>query len=127
MLSPIPGRILSDTMTLTVPTAFDGYQKPTGSDTYIIHHVHMQSENRTAKNADNSEVRFTGTIFVDARKSLPALDFESLQEAAQAAGGVMACVITSKSGRTSKQLTILTVDALPDDEGNLHHYELGVV
>lgn len=126
MLSPIPRSILRDTMTLFVPTGFNRYQKPTGK-TYIVRNVHVQSDNRTIKSQLNTEITLSGTIYVDARFSVPRLDFDALQEAAQAAGGQMTCTITNKAGRTSKPYTIVAIDSLPDDEDNLHHYELGVV
>ena len=126
MLTPIPRRILRDTMTLYVPTSFDRYQKPVNT-VYTVRNVHVQSDNRTVKSQLNDEVTLSGTVFVDARYSFPKLDYDALQEAAQAAGGTMTCTITNKAGRTSKMYTIQIVDALPDDEDNLHHYELGVV
>ena len=126
MFTPIPRRILRDTMTLYVPTGFDRYQKPTNT-VYTVQNVHCQSDNRTVKSQLNTEVTLSGTIFVDMRFSHPKLDYDALQEAAQAAGGTMTCTIRNKAGKTSKMYTIQVVDALTDDEDNLHHYELGVV
>lgn len=126
MLSPIPRSILRDTMTLYVPTAFDRYQNATAT-TYTVKNVHIQMDNTTHKRADNSEVTLKGIIFVDGRLSNPRLDYESLQESVQALGGVMTCTITDRRGNTSGEYTILTIDGLPDDEDNLHHWELGVV
>ena len=125
MLSPIPRSILRDTMTLYVPTAFDRYQTATAT-TYTVKNVHIQMDNTTHKRADNSEVTLKGIIFVDRRLSNPRLDYESLQESVQALGGVMTCTITDRRGKTSGEYTILTIDGLPDDEDNLHHWELGV-
>jgi hypothetical protein len=34
--------------------------------------------------------------------------------------------VTSPAGRVSGPYTLKIIDALPDDEDNLHHYELGV-
>ena len=127
MLSPIPRSILRDTLTLFVPQAFDQYQKPTSVATYTVNNVHLQIDNTTIKRADNSEVTLRGVLFVDARLSCPRLDYQELQEAVQAAGGVMTCKVTDRRGRTGKEMTILTVDGLPDDEDNIHHWELGVV
>lgn len=125
MLSPIPRSILRDTMTLYVPTGFDRYQKPTNT-TYTVKNVHIQNDNSTRKTTDNTEVTLRGVIFVDARISSPQLDYEALQTSAQAAGGVMTCTVTNKRGAVSGPFTILVIDALPDDEDNLHHYELSV-
>lgn len=126
MLSPIPRSILRDTLTLYVPQSFDQYQNPVNVSTYTVNNVHLQIDNSTIKRSDNSEVTFKGVVFVDARLSCPRLDYEELQEAVQAAGGVMTCRVTDRRGKTSKEMTILAVDALPDDEDNLHHWELGV-
>ena len=114
-------------MTLIVPKSFDRYQKAQAPDTYTIRNVHIQMDNTTVKRTDNSEVTLKGIIFVDGRLSTPRLDFQTLQEGVQAVGGVMTCKITDRRGKTSGEYTILTVDGLPDDEDNLHHWELGVV
>lgn len=126
MLSPIPRSILRDTLTLNVPTAFDRYQHPTNT-TYTVKNVHIQMDNTTHKRADNTEVTLKGIIFIDSRLSSPKLDYEALQESVQALGGTMTCTVTDKHGKTSGSYTIETVDGLPDDEDNLHHWELGVV
>ena len=130
MLSPIPRRILRDTMTLYVPTSFDRYQAPVydpqAVTTYTVKNVHVQADNASRKSASNTEVQLVGTIFVDARYSTPALDYEALQEAVQAAGGLMTCTITNRHGNASGPYTIAFVDGLPDDDDNLHHWELGV-
>lgn len=127
MLTPIPRRILRDTLTLSVPSGFDRYQKPLAPTEYVVNNVHLQADNRTRKTADNTEVSLTGTLFIDARYSTPALDYTSLQAVTQALGGVMTCTVTDKRGGVSGPYTVLVVDALPDDEDNLHHWEIGVV
>lgn len=130
MLSPIPASILRETLTLYVPSGFDRYQKPITA-AYTVENVHMQTDNKTSflqlqGNGQNTEVTLKGVIFVDARLSTPLIDFEALQEQAQAAGGVCTLTVTSPAGRVSGPYTLQIVDALPDDEDNLHHYELGV-
>ena len=128
MLSPIPRRILQDTLTLNVPTAFDRYQTPTLPESpYVVKNVHFQGDNTTKLSTQNSEVTLAGIIFIDSRYSKPALDYEALQEAAQAAGGEMTATITGKRGGTIGPFRVVTVDGLPDDEDNLHHWEIGVV
>lgn len=126
MLSAIPRKILRDTMELFVPSGVDRYQKPTGT-TYIVENVHIQADNSTRKTSDNTEVSLTGIIFVDARHSVPALDYDALQRSAHEAGSVMTCKIKHKRGTISGPYTILVVDGLPDDEDNLHHWEIGVI
>ncbi len=127
MLSPIPRRILRDTLTLSVPSGFDRYQKPLTPTTYTVNNVHIQSDNVTRKTTNTDEVTLTGILFIDARYSTPSLDYEALQEQTQVLGGVMTCTVTNRHGNTSGPYTILVVDSLPDDEDNLHHWELGLV
>ena len=127
MLSPIPRRILRDTAIFTVPTKFDRYQKPVDVEIYTVTGVHVQADNSTHKTMGNTEVVLRGILFVDARYSTPRLDYEALQEKAEKAGGVMTCRIQSRRGSMSGPYTVLVIDALPDDEDNLHHYELGLV
>lgn len=114
-------------MTLSVPSGFDRYQKPLTPTTYTVHNVHLQSDNSTHKTATNTEVTLRGVLFIDARYSAPALDYWALQAAVQAAGGVMTCTVTDKRGGTTGPYEVQVVDGLPDDEGNLHHWELGLV
>ena len=127
MLSPIPRRILRDTLALTVPGGFDRYQNPTDPTVYTVQNVHLQADNSTHKTPQNTEVTLRGVLFVDARYSTPALDYWALQAAVQAAGGVMTCTVTDRRGNTTGPYSVLVVDGLPDDEANLHHWELGLV
>lgn len=127
MLTPIPRRILRDTLILSVPAGFDRYQQPTEPTEYTVNNVHIQADNSTRTATDNTEVMLTGVIFIDARHSTPALDYEALQASAQAAGGVMTCMVKNWHGAASGPFTVLVVDGLPDDNDRLHHWELGVV
>lgn len=131
MLSPIPRRILRDTATFYVQTGSDRYQAPVynsqATTSYTVANVHLQADNVTHKTAQNMEVTLRGTLFIDVRYSSPALDYEALQEAAQAAGGVLRVVVTNRHGSASGPYDVLIVDGLPDDEGNLHHWELELV
>lgn len=127
MLTPIPRRILRDTATFSVPSGFDRYQKPLAPTEYTVQAVHIQADNSTHKSTQNTEVTLRGILFIDSRYSTPALDYEALQEAAQAAGGVMTVTVTNRRGQSTGPYTVLVVDALPDDEDNLHHWELGLV
>lgn len=127
MLSPIPRRILRDTLTLSVPSGFDRYQKPLDPTVYTVSNVHLQSDNSTHKSAQNTEVVLRGVLFVDSRYSTPKLDYWALQTATQQAGGVMTCTVTDKRGGVTGPYTVEVIDGLPDDEDNLHHWELGLV
>lgn len=127
MLSPIPRRILRDTAVFSVPLGFDRYQAPLQPTSYTVKNVHVQADNSTHKTAQNTDVTLRGVLFVDARHSTPQLNYTTLQETTHAAGGVMTVTITDRHGNATGPYTVLVVDALPDDEGNLHHYELGLV
>lgn len=127
MLSPIPRRILRDTATFSVPSGFDRYQNPLTPTVYTVANVHIQADNSTHKTAQNTEVTLRGILFVDARYSTPALDYEALQEATQKLGGVMTVTVADRHGGSIGPFTVVVVDALPDDESNLHHWELGLV
>lgn len=127
MLSPIPRRILRDTAIFSVPSGFDRYQKPLAPTIYKVENVHIQADNSTHKSAQNVEVTLRGILFIDARYSTPALDYEALQEATQQIGGVITVSVTGRHGNTSGPFSVAVVDALPDDEDNLHHWEIGLV
>lgn len=127
MLSPIPRRILRDTATFSVPSGFDRYQKPLAPARYTVENVHIQADNSTHKTAQNTEVTLRGILFIDARYSTPSLNYEALQEATQKRGGVMTVTVTDRHGGSTGPFTVVVVDALPDDEDNLHHWELGLV
>lgn len=125
MLTPIPARILRDTVTFSVPVGITGYQQPS-TTTLTVQRVHLQSDNTTRRTATNQEVTLRGILYIDARLSFPALDYWSLQTGAQAAGAVMTCTVKDRRGGVSGPYTVQTIDGLPDDEGNVHHWELGL-
>ena len=118
---------MRETATFTVPSGFDRYQNPIDPTVYKVSCVHLQADNSTHKTAQNTEVTLRGVLFVDGRYSIPQLDYEALQEAAQAAGGVISCTVTGRRGSTIGPFDVVVVDGLPDDEANLHHWELGLV
>lgn len=126
MLAPIPRRILTDSVEFYVPTGTDQYGKPI-TTTYSVSKCHLQNTNETRKAADNTEVVLRSVLFVDARLSDPVYDYVAFQESAHAAGSVMTCKVTDRRGNVTGPYTILVVDAVPDDAGNLHHTELGLV
>lgn len=127
MLSPIPRRILRDTATFSVPTGFDQYQNPLAPVEYTVRNVHIQADNVTKISANNTEVTLSGILFIDARYSTPSVDYDALQAEAQKLGGEITCTVTSRHGAINGPFRVLTVDGLPDDEDNLHHWELGLV
>ena len=126
MLRPIPRRILSDSAAVFVPNKIDRYQSPTGP-TYYVSHVHIQNTNETRKTAENTEVVLRSLLFADSRFSSPGLDYMSLQDSAHKAGQYMTIYVTDKRGNKTGPYTVQTVEAVPDERGNIHHWELGLV
>lgn len=118
--------MLTDTAAVFVPTGIDRYQQPTGT-TYTIAQVHVQNTNETRKTADNTEVTLRSLLFVDGRYSTPRLDMLALQESAQRAGQYMTLTVADKRRNETGPYTVQTVDAVSDERGNIHHYELGLV
>lgn len=126
-LAPIPSRMLHDTAVLKVVTGMDRYQQKT-YDEYTINNVHLQSNSDTVKRADDTEVQLKGILFVDARRSLPALDLNDLQQTSLANGDTMRVTVTDASGKTAGDYAVLVVDSLPDVPATrVHHWELGLI
>ena len=120
MLKPIPRQILSQTMVLHVPTSCDSdynvqYQN------LVVHRVHLQDDRAILKQDDNTEVQRRGVLFIDSRLSSPRLDYIKLEHDANSIGANLRCTIDGYN------YEILAVDAVPDDHGHLHHYEVSVV
>lgn len=120
MLRPIPSRILRSTATVTVCNGTDLYQNQTAT-TYTVNHVHLQPTNRIIKTTANTDCQLTSVLFVDARRSSPALAWDTLLETAHQHGGDMRITVGGKT------YTVMTVDKLMDDTDRLHHWEIGVV
>ena len=119
MFPPIPRQLLTQTAVVTACTGTDKWKEPTTAS-YTVRHVHLQDSNAVRKTAQNTEVVLRAILFVDARRSTPLLDWRSLLRTAQAAGGDVKVAIDGVT------YTVETVDALPDDRGRLHHYEVGM-
>ena len=90
-------------------------------------HVHIQNTNETRKTAENTEVVLRSLLFADSRFSSPGLDYMALQDSAHKAGQYMTIYVTDKRGDRTGPYTVQTVDAVPDERGNIHHWELGLV
>ena len=119
MFPPIPRQLLTQTAVITACTGMDKWKEPT-TVSYTVRHVHLQASNSVRKTAQNTEVVLRAILFVDARRSVPLLDWRSLLRTAQATGGDVKVTI---DGMT---YTVETVDALPDHQGRLHHFEVGM-
>ena len=120
MLTPIPGRILRSTATVLVCRETDLYQNQT-YDEYTVKRVHMQPTTEIRKTGDNADQQLRSVLFVDARRSTPALDWEQLLRQAHENRGDMRVIVRGV------EYTVLTVDALRDADDNLHHWEVGCV
>jgi len=126
-LAPIPARMLHDTVIFRVVTGMDAYQAKTYEE-HIVQHVHLQGSSDTVKGPNDTEVQLRAVLFVDARKSTPALDLDALQAASLAAGDTMRAVVTDASGKTVGDYAVLIVDSLPDVPATrVHHWELSLV
>lgn len=119
MVPPIPRQLLTQTATVLACTGTDNWKEQT-TISYTVRHVHLQDSNSVRKTAQNTEVVLRAILYVDARRSIPLIDWRVLLRTAQAAGGD---VKVSVNGLT---YTVVTVDTLPDDHGRLHHYEVGM-
>lgn len=120
MLPPIPAKILRSTATVRVCTGTDVYQNQT-FDTYTVRRVHCQPTTRIVKTTADTEQQLTSVLFVDARLSKPALDWDGLLRAAHETGGDMFVTVNGV------EYTVVTVDTLRDSADRLHHYEVGLM
>ena len=127
MLRPIPSALLVDVATIKVCTGEDVWQKPTWQE-YIVKNVHLQNTNEVKKTKDNTEIVLRSTLFIDARKSSPALDYDALAEQSQKAGAPLRCIVYSACGRKYGEYEVVTTDPVPDvPSTRVHHIELGLV
>ena len=120
MLPPIPARILRSTATVEVCTGLDVYQNQTYT-TYTVSRVHLQPTSDIRKSSTNTDLMLKAVLFVDARRSKPALAWDALLTQAHDAGGDVRVTVRGT------QYTMLTADALRDDTDRFHHWEIWLV
>ena len=120
MLGTIPPRILTHNCTLEVCTGHDAYRMPVWQS-HSVTRVHFQPGAFTRKTRENTEVALQGILFVDARLSSPKLDWFALSRQSEEAGESLRVTVNGNV------YTVLSVDALPDDTGRLHHFEVSLV
>ncbi len=114
-------------MILKVCTGVDTWQKPTWQE-YTVHNVHLQNTNEVRKSKENTEVVLRSVLFIDGRRSKPALDYDSLAAQSQASGKPMRCAVYNYAGNLCGEYEVLTVDPGPDyPDKRVHHTELGLV
>ena len=127
MLRPIPQRILRDMVTIKVCTGVDVWQKPVWQKT-LVKNVHLQNTNEVRKTANNTEVVLRSILFIDARRSVHALDYDALAMQSEAAGRPMRAVVMDFKGRRIGDYEVLVVDTGPNvPRTTTHHVELGLV
>ena len=106
--------------TVKACTGMDVYQNQTFTE-YTVKNVHIQPTNEMRKSADNTENTLRSILFVDARKSTPAIDWDALATAAHIAAGDVRVIVRGV------EYTVQSVDTLRDDTDGLHHWEIGLV
>lgn len=118
MLKPIPARILRSTATVTACTGCDRYQKPTTAE-YTVNRVHLQPTSEVIKSTDNTDRQLRSVLFADGRISTP-LDWESLFSSSHDNMGDLKVTVRNVT------YTVVSVDALRDDQDRFHHWEIGL-
>lgn len=120
MLPPIPARILRSTAAVKVCSGTDMYQNQTFTE-YTVKNVHIQPTERIVKTKTNTDQQLTSILFVDVRRSVPALDWRALLDNAHRNGGDMLVTVRDVT------YTVMSADGLRDDTDHLHHWEIGLV
>lgn len=120
MLRPTPARIMRGVVTVKVCNGTDRYQTQT-YDTYTVERVHVQPTNEIRKTENNTDCTLRGILFVDARLSKPALDWDVLFKQAHDLCGDMRVI------EDGIEYTVIGVDKLRDDTNRLHHWEIALV
>ena len=127
MLRPIPQQLLRDMVTIKVCTGMDAWQKPVWQET-SVKNVHLQNTNEVRQTANNTEVVLRSVLFIDARRSVPSLDYDALAMQSEAAGRPMRAVVFNFKGQQVGDYEVLTVDTGPNvPSTDTHHVELGLV
>ena len=126
-LAPIPSEMLHDTAVFSVVTGMDRYQEKE-YETFTVNKVHLQADNTAVKGSDNTEIRLSGVLFIDARKSTPIYDYYAMQNKSLENGDTMRVKVYGTNGTPIGDYAVLVVDGLPDVPANrTHHWELGLV
>jgi hypothetical protein len=117
---PIKASVLRSTATVKVCNGTDIYQNQTYTE-YTVQRVYVQPTEEIVKTMDNTDQRLKSILFVDARRSSPALDWHALFQSAHDKGGDVRVVIRDVT------YTVASVDGLRDGTDTLHHWEIGLV
>lgn len=96
-------------------------------DEITVKPVHLQNTNEVKKSKENTEIVLRSMLFIDARRSRPYLDYDTLAEQSQAAGKPMRAVVYNAGGQKYGDYEVVTVDPGPDYPATrVHHIELGL-
>lgn len=120
MLRTIPKRIMTNKAVLKVPESVNRYGEA-GYKEYDLVKVHIQPTHSIRKSAQDKEVFLNAVLFYDPRVSEPLVDWQNLQSGADNDNAQMKVV----SGGMC--YTVFSIDLVPDDEGKLHHVEVGLI
>lgn len=121
MLKPIPAKMLHHSVVFRIVAGTDVWQNPQVQEV-TASKVCMQPSSETRRTAQNTEVVLRSMLFVDARLSRPiGIDPAALKVQSEQNGAPLTCTFNGQS------YTVHTVETLYDDEGRLHHYEVGLV
>lgn len=104
---------------MQVCTGTDLYRNQTYA-TYTVSRVHLQPTTEIRKTPTNTDQQLRSILFVDARRSTPALDWGGLLRTAHGHGGDLRVTVRGV------EYTALMVDALRDDSDRLHHWEIAL-
>lgn len=127
MLRPIPQQLLRDMVIVKVCTGMDAWQKPTWEER-TVKNVHIQNTNEIRKTSNNTEVLLRSILFIDTRRSLPQLDYETLLQQSLENGHSLRAAVYNAQGNQLGDFEVLTVDPVPDvPSDKIHHIELGMI
>ena len=118
-MRPIPKSVLRSTATVAYCSGVDVYQNQTMT-TQTVKNVHLQPTAAIVKTKDNTDCQLRSVLFVDAKLSAPAIDWQAILESAHALGGDVRVTVRGV------EYTLVTVDALRGKTDQLHHWELGL-
>lgn len=127
MLRPIPQCLLKYMVVIKVCSGMDAWQNPTWDD-YTVKNVHIQDTNEVKKTTNNTEVVLRSILFVDGRRSVPQLTYDSLMKSSLENGRTMRAVVYDSSGSKMGEYEVQTLDGVADvPSTRIHHWEMGLV
>lgn len=111
--------LMKETALVEVCVGTDDYQNQMFQN-YTVDHVCLQPTNGVVKTISNTEVQLTSRLFVDGKRSAPALEWAQLLRSAHEKGGDM--YVTIRNIR----YTVMDCGEYRNGRGILHHWEVGL-